>query len=147
MCVCVRPDVTHGLCHRTQPQPIDVTEAPLALPYFGHTKDTAYPHLTSSEISLIVSLMIHVLLTCRNEILLCDGEGCDVAVHQACYAVARVPRGKWYCDACKDKLDLSKPNCVCCPVVGGALRKVSFSASTHVHIIYISDRVMTCMSC
>ncbi|KAL3135513.1 hypothetical protein ABBQ38_005993 [Trebouxia sp. C0009 RCD-2024] len=59
-----------------------------------------------------------------NEILLCDGEGCDVAVHQACYAVARVPRGKWYCDACKDKLDLSKPNCVCCPVVGGALRKV-----------------------
>ncbi|DBA66785.1 hypothetical protein WJX79_010198 [Trebouxia sp. C0005] len=59
-----------------------------------------------------------------NEILLCDGEGCDVAVHQACYAVARVPRGKWYCDACKDKLDLAKPNCVCCPVVGGALRKV-----------------------
>jgi len=62
--------------------------------------------------------------SCRNEILLCDGEGCDVAVHQACYAVARVPRGKWYCDACKDKLDLAKPNCVCCPVVGGALRKV-----------------------
>ena len=63
----------------------------------------------------------------RNEILLCDGEGCDVAVHQACYAVARVPRGKWYCDACKDKLDLSQPNCVCCPVVGGALRKVVFT--------------------
>lgn len=62
---------------------------------------------------------------CRNEILLCDGEGCDVAVHQACYAVARVPRGKWHCDACKDKLDLAKPNCVCCPVVGGVLRKVS----------------------
>lgn len=59
-----------------------------------------------------------------NEILLCDGEGCEVAVHQACYAVARVPRGKWFCDACKDKLDLAKPNCVCCPVVGGALRKV-----------------------
>ncbi|DBB02002.1 hypothetical protein WJX77_007509 [Trebouxia sp. C0004] len=59
-----------------------------------------------------------------NEILLCDGEGCDVAVHQACYAVARVPRGKWYCDGCKDKLDLAKPNCVCCPVLGGALRKV-----------------------
>ena len=60
----------------------------------------------------------------RNEILLCDGEGCDVAVHQSCYAVARVPRGKWYCDACKDKLDLAKPNCVCCPVLGGVLRKV-----------------------
>ena len=61
----------------------------------------------------------------RNEILLCDGEGCDVAVHQSCYAVARVPRGKWYCDACKDKLDLAKPNCVCCPVLGGVLRKVA----------------------
>lgn len=59
-----------------------------------------------------------------NEILLCDGEGCDVAVHQSCYAVPRVPRGKWFCDACKDKLDLTKPNCVCCPVLGGALRKV-----------------------
>lgn len=71
--------------------------------------------------NLILKLVCGV---CRNEILLCDGEGCDVAVHQACYAVARVPRGKWYCDACKDKLDLAKPNCVCCPVLGGVLRKV-----------------------
>lgn len=61
---------------------------------------------------------------CRNEILLCDGAGCDVAVHQQCFGLTRVPRGKWFCDACTDKLDLSKPNCVCCPVTGGVLRKV-----------------------
>lgn len=41
--------------------------------------------------------------------------------------MTRVPRGKWFCDACTDKLDLSKPNCVCCPVLGGVLREVSFA--------------------
>lgn len=57
--------------------------------------------------------------------LLCDGRGCSVAVHQQCYGVAKVPKGKWLCDACKDKLSPTAANCACCPVVGGALRKVS----------------------
>ena len=95
-------------------------------------------------------------MLCRNEILLCDGEGCDVAVHQSCYAVARLPRGKWYCDACKDKLDLAKPNCVCCPVLGGPLRKVAaashalcflvHSQSLHA-LISLEDVAASCAQC
>lgn len=42
-----------------------------------------------------------------------------------CYGVSKVPKGKWLCDACKAKLSTAAPNCACCPVVGGAVRKVS----------------------
>lgn len=60
----------------------------------------------------------------RNAVLLCEGRGCQVAVHQQCYGVPKVPKGKWLCDACKAKMDPKAANCACCPVVGGALRKV-----------------------
>ena len=38
-----------------------------------------------------------------NEIVLCDG--CDGGWHLACAEpkLAAVPRGKWYCDGCKQK--------------------------------------------
>jgi hypothetical protein len=61
--------------------------------------------------------------------LLCEGAGCSVAVHQQCYGVAKIPKSKWLCDACKDKLSPSAANCACCPVVGGALRKVGGRAA------------------
>jgi NuA3 HAT complex component NTO1 len=28
-------------------------------------------------------------------IVLCDG--CDVAVHQTCYGITRLPKGHWFC--------------------------------------------------
>ena len=30
--------------------------------------------------------------------MLCDG--CDVAVHQSCYAIREVPEGEWFCEYC-----------------------------------------------
>ncbi len=37
----------------------------------------------------------------RNPILLCDGPGCEFAVHKDCYQVAKVPKGDWFCKACQ----------------------------------------------
>lgn len=57
-----------------------------------------------------------------NEILFCEGKGCRTAVHQYCYGIKKIPKGKWLCDACKKKLDPKKAHCILCPVVGGAVR-------------------------
>jgi len=61
-----------------------------------------------------------------DQILFCDG--CDVAVHQSCYAVAEVPEGDWFCYACaaEEKRDDPqwRPRCVLCPVEGGAFMRV-----------------------
>ncbi|KAM7218574.1 Origin recognition complex (ORC) subunit 4 C-terminus domain containing protein [Rhypophila decipiens] len=37
-----------------------------------------------------------------NEILLCDGDECNMAAHQKCYDVAVIPKGDWYCRACSE---------------------------------------------
>ena len=37
-----------------------------------------------------------------NPIVFCDG--CDVAVHQLCYGIEKIPEGEWYCDICIDHL-------------------------------------------
>ncbi|KAH7622005.1 putative Protein Jade-1 [Nannochloris sp. 'desiccata'] len=62
-----------------------------------------------------------------NLILLCEGSGCDVAAHQTCYGVDRIPQGEWLCDTCavKKKKKGAKFQCSICPVQGGALRRVT----------------------
>ncbi|CAB4030164.1 Jade-3, partial, partial [Paramuricea clavata] len=54
-----------------------------------------------------------------NEILFCDV--CDVAVHQACYGVQKVPIGSWVCKPCTQLL--SDCPCLLCSTRGGAMKK------------------------
>ena len=62
---------------------------------------------------------------CRNAILLCDGRGCSVALHQHCCGVADIPEGDWLCDGCAAGVPPREHRCLLCPVSGGALRKVA----------------------
>ncbi|KAH8656194.1 origin recognition complex subunit 4 C-terminus-domain-containing protein [Tricladium varicosporioides] len=48
-----------------------------------------------------------------NQILLCDGDGCDFAVHQKCYDIPVIPDGDWFCNDCK-------PETAAEEVLGGA---------------------------
>ena len=54
-----------------------------------------------------------------NEILFCDV--CDVAVHQACYGVQKVPIGSWVCKPCTQLL--SDCPCLLCSTRGGAMKQ------------------------
>ena len=40
-----------------------------------------------------------------NLLVYCDGEDCEVAVHQGCYGISNVPEGNWYCRRCEFKLN------------------------------------------
>ena len=54
-----------------------------------------------------------------NEIVFCDV--CDVAVHQACYGVQKVPVGSWVCKPCAQLL-FNSP-CLLCSTTGGAMKR------------------------
>jgi hypothetical protein len=69
-----------------------------------------------------------------NEIVLCSGKLCSgIAVHQACYGILIIPDDDYFCKACEwyqNQSNKSKPNnnkklpfpqCILCPVQGGAL--------------------------
>jgi hypothetical protein len=54
-------------------------------------------------------------------IIYCDK--CNVATHETCYAVKRVPAGAWLCDPCAAVLDTAALGCPACPAKGGALKR------------------------
>ena len=56
-----------------------------------------------------------------NPIVLCDR--CDLAVHQNCYGVHRLPQGEWLCDPCAAGETTSTLGCPGCPRKGGALKR------------------------
>uniref|UniRef100_A0A2K5MBG2 MLLT10 histone lysine methyltransferase DOT1L cofactor n=1 Tax=Cercocebus atys TaxID=9531 RepID=A0A2K5MBG2_CERAT len=39
----------------------------------------------------------------ENPLVYCDGHGCSVAVHQACYGIVQVPTGPWFCRKCESQ--------------------------------------------
>ncbi|KAG1671241.1 Protein AF-10 [Nymphon striatum] len=39
----------------------------------------------------------------ENPLVYCDGQGCSVAVHQACYGIVTVPTGPWFCKKCESQ--------------------------------------------
>jgi hypothetical protein len=64
-----------------------------------------------------------------NRILLCDGGGCNVPVHQQCYGVKQIPDGDWLCERCKAKQQDAP--CVLCGGTSGAMKPVAASEAKH----------------
>ena len=63
----------------------------------------------------------------ENPLVYCDGQGCSVAVHQACYGIVSVPSGPWYCRRCEVHGSTVQLSCVLCPYRGGAMKKTDKS--------------------
>lgn len=65
-----------------------------------------------------------------NPLIYCDGENCEVAVHQGCYGIQEVPDGEWFCAKCT-KAAVMAPGtvnsetfcCQLCPFDYGALKR------------------------
>jgi hypothetical protein len=69
----------------------------------------------------------------NNEIIYCDG--CNVAVHQACYGVSKIPAGEWLCDRCKSKV---LPECFLCSQKGGAMKELVDLPGRWVHVTCVA---------
>ncbi|KAI7819272.1 PHD-zinc-finger like domain-containing protein [Gamsiella multidivaricata] len=69
----------------------------------------------------------------KNQILFCDGPGCDIPVHQNCYGVAVVPEGNWYCQRCEDRIPVSNTPCCCCPQRTGAFKRTTVP-NQYIHV-------------
>uniref|UniRef100_A0A8C2PDG8 PHD-type domain-containing protein n=1 Tax=Capra hircus TaxID=9925 RepID=A0A8C2PDG8_CAPHI len=46
----------------------------------------------------------------ENPLVYCDGHGCSVAVHQACYGIVQVPTGPWFCRKCESQERAARVN-------------------------------------
>ncbi|XP_037089810.1 protein AF-17-like [Pollicipes pollicipes] len=68
----------------------------------------------------------------ENPLVYCDGEDCDVAVHQACYGIINVPLGPWFCRKCESQERTGVARCQLCPGKGGALKRTDADGWAHV---------------
>ncbi|XP_075348799.1 protein AF-10 isoform X7 [Mycteria americana] len=59
----------------------------------------------------------------ENPLVYCDGHGCNVAVHQACYGIVQVPTGPWFCRKCESQERAARVRCELCPHKDGALKR------------------------
>ncbi|KAK9396229.1 protein AF-10-like [Crotalus adamanteus] len=59
----------------------------------------------------------------ENPLVYCDGHGCNVAVHQACYGIVQVPTGPWFCRKCESQERAARVKCELCPHKDGALKR------------------------
>lgn len=74
-----------------------------------------------------------------NPLIYCDGDNCEVAVHQGCYGIQEVPEGNWYCAKCSKANTMLPGNineaifcCQLCPFSYGALKKTDRNGWAHV---------------
>ncbi|XP_067006613.2 protein AF-10 isoform X9 [Anabrus simplex] len=68
----------------------------------------------------------------ENPLVYCDGQGCTVAVHQACYGIVTVPTGPWFCRKCESQERAVRVRCELCPSRDGALKRTDNSGWAHV---------------
>ncbi|KAL8596917.1 hypothetical protein ACOMHN_062287 [Nucella lapillus] len=68
----------------------------------------------------------------ENPLVYCDGHGCSVAVHQACYGIVTVPSGPWYCRKCESQERAARVRCELCPQKDGALKRTDTGGWCHV---------------
>ncbi|XP_065348958.1 protein AF-10 isoform X2 [Cloeon dipterum] len=68
----------------------------------------------------------------ENPLVYCDGQGCNVAVHQACYGIVTVPTGPWYCRKCESQERAARVRCELCPSKEGALKRTDNNGWAHV---------------
>lgn len=66
----------------------------------------------------------------ENPLVYCDG--CEVAVHQACYGIVNVPSGSWFCRKCESGDGNLKIKCELCPSKEGALKRTETGDWAHV---------------
>ena len=67
-----------------------------------------------------------------NQLVYCDGNGCTVAVHQACYGIISVPEGSWFCKRCESQERQVRLKCELCPSKDGALKRTDNSGWAHI---------------
>ncbi|XP_061628195.1 protein AF-17-like isoform X1 [Phyllopteryx taeniolatus] len=68
----------------------------------------------------------------ENPLVYCDGHGCNVAVHQACYGIVQVPTGPWFCRKCESQERAARVRCELCPHKDGALKRTDSGGWAHV---------------
>ncbi|XP_057366842.1 protein AF-10-like isoform X2 [Daphnia carinata] len=68
----------------------------------------------------------------ENPLVYCDGAGCTVAVHQACYGIVAVPSGPWFCRKCESQERAARVRCELCPSKDGALKRTDNTGWAHV---------------
>ncbi|XP_064091276.1 LOW QUALITY PROTEIN: protein AF-10-like [Macrobrachium nipponense] len=68
----------------------------------------------------------------ENPLVYCDGQGCTVAVHQACYGIVTVPTGAWFCRKCESQERAARVRCELCPSKDGALKRTDSGGWAHV---------------
>lgn len=68
----------------------------------------------------------------ENPLVYCDGDGCNVAVHQACYGIVAVPAGSWFCKRCESQERAARARCELCPSKHGAFKRTDTGAWAHV---------------
>lgn len=77
----------------------------------------------------------------ENPLVYCDGDGCTVAVHQACYGIITVPQGPWFCRRCESQeraakvVSVSLEICHIFPFIDFLINMYNLESSTEMWIM------------